>query len=35
MACSIAAQKLGVEVGHVVAGIGSGDWTMLEEINRL
>jgi UDP-N-acetylglucosamine 2-epimerase (non-hydrolysing) len=35
MACSIAAQKLGVKVGHVEGGIRSGDWTMPEEINRM
>ena len=35
MACSIAAQKLGVRVAHVEGGIRSGDWTMPEEINRL
>jgi UDP-N-acetylglucosamine 2-epimerase (non-hydrolysing) len=34
MACSIAAQKLGVNVAHVEGGIRSGDWTMPEEINR-
>ena len=35
MACSITAQKLGVKVAHVEAGIRSGDWTMPEEINRM
>ena len=35
MACSITAQKLGVNVAHVEGGIRSGDWTMPEEINRL
>ena len=35
MACSIAAQKLGVSVAHVEGGIRSGDWTMPEEINRM
>ncbi|MCG8316850.1 MAG: UDP-N-acetylglucosamine 2-epimerase (non-hydrolyzing) [Pseudomonadales bacterium] len=35
MACSIVAQKAGVPVAHVEAGIRSGDWSMPEEINRL
>ncbi|MDZ4257976.1 MAG: UDP-N-acetylglucosamine 2-epimerase (non-hydrolyzing) [Gemmatimonadales bacterium] len=35
MACTITARKMGVKVGHVEAGIRSGDWSMPEEINRV
>jgi len=35
MTSTITARKCGVEVAHVEAGIWSGDWSMLEEINRV